>query len=69
MFAVARLWTRSTVSTRSMSPVTCRMNSRPSGVNSRSDFERDEQRALAAEFGAKTLVGLVDGIVLRDPHA
>src|SRR5687768_1515150 len=32
-------------------------------------FERDEQSPLAAEFGAEPVVGLVDGILLRDPHA
>jgi hypothetical protein len=37
MFAVARLCTRCTVSTRSMSPVTSRMKARWSGVNSRSE--------------------------------
>jgi hypothetical protein len=31
--------------------------------------ERDEERPLAAELLPETFVGLVDGIVFRDPHA
>ena len=31
--------------------------------------QRDDQRPLSAELLAEAFVGLVDGIVLRDPHA
>ena len=55
--------------TRSISPVTWRMNCEALGREESGDAQRDDQRCAAAELVAEALVGLVDRIVLRDPHA
>ena len=64
--AVARLSTRWTVSTRSMSPVTCSMNcervAREQPVGG-VGLQRDDQRARAAKLLAEALVVAVDRVV------
>ena len=55
--------TRSTVSTRSISRVTVRISSRPSGAEDGVAFERDDQRARAAKLLPEALVLDVDRVL------